>query len=148
LYFSFNQAGGAIYASRGETVVNDCVFLDNVAETTAAGSSAVGGAIYSVLGKVTVVDSIFKKNKAIATASGSGGGGVISALFTDVLVLSSVFELNEVSSEGGAALFGFSTSVAWYNNKELLSGNDAGIDCDGANVVGERCFSVEENFSL
>ena len=71
----------------------------------------------------------------------------------DVLVLSSVFELNEASNEGGAAQFvsttSSTTSVAWYNNKELLFGNDAGIDCDGG-AMGfnpPACFNVTENFS-
>ena len=135
-------------------MVNNCLFLDNAAVTTGADSSAFGGAIRSVFGKVTVVDSIFKKNKAIqaATASGFGGGGAISAAFNDVntddvLVLSSVFELNEALNTGGAALFE-NVNVAWYNNKELLLGNDAGVGCDGANVAGGACFSVGDNFSV
>ena len=127
-------------------MVNNCLFLENVAETTAAGFDAVGGAI-ATNSNLKVFDSIFKKNKAIAPASGFGGGGAIVSFFKDVLVLSSVFELNEATNVGGAAQFGFSTSVAWYNNKELLFGDDA-LDCDGANVVGERCFSVGENFSV
>ena len=130
-------------------MVNNCLFLDNAAVTTSAGtSSAFGGAIASSVGKLTVVDSIFKKNKAIATASGFGGGGAISAAFNDVLlVLSSVFELNEASNVGGAALLEGISSVAWYNNKELLFGNDA-LDCDGAKVFGGDCFGVEDNFSI
>ena len=138
-------------------MVNNCLFLDNAAVTTGADLSAFGGAIASSvgnIGKLTVVDSIFKKNKAIATASGFGGGGAISAAGNDVLlVLSSVFELNEASNVGGAAVFELhlfvsGTSVAWYNNKELLFGNDGGVGCDGANVVEEDCFSVGDNFSL
>ena len=78
--------------------------------TTAAGEGGFGGAIASRYGKLTVVDSIFKKNKAIATASGFGGGGAIYAFSSDVLVLSSVFELNEASNEGGAAQFVSTTS--------------------------------------
>ena len=120
--------------------------------TTAAGEGGFGGAIASRYGKLTVVDSIFKKNKAIATASGFGGGGAITAVSNDVntddvLVLSSVFELNEASNTGGAALFE-NVNVAWYNNKELLLGNDAGVGCDGANVAGGACFSVGDNFSV
>ena len=101
-----------------------------------------------------MVDSIFKKNKAIqVTTSGFGGGGAIYAVDADVLVLSSVFELNEASNTlqsntGGAALFNNALSVAWYNNKELLFGNDAGEECDGAKEVGGDCFSVGDNFSL
>ena len=87
-------------------MVNNCLFLDNAAVTTAAGPPAAGGAIGSDFGKLTVVDSIFKKNKALSD-SNVGGGGAIYALFTpDVLVLSAVFELNEASNTGGAALFG------------------------------------------
>ena len=131
-------------------MVNNCLFLENVAVTTAVSGrtpNAFGGAIASSAGKLTVVDSIFKKNKAIETASGSGGGGAIYSLFTnDVLVLSSVFELNEVSNIGGAALFEVVTSVDWYNNKELLLGNDA-LDCDGVSVDG-ACDSVGDNFSI
>ena len=129
-------------------MVNNCLFLDNVAVTTNAGSGAFGGAIDS-FGKLTVVDSIFKNNRAIQadTTSGSGGGGAISAFSSDVLVLSSVFELNEASNDGGAAQFVNPDSVDWYNNKELLLGNDA-LDCDGANVAGEDCFSVGDNFSI
>ena len=130
-------------------MVNNCVFLENVAVTTAQQQSAKGGAIASVNSKLTVVDSIFKKNKAIQadTTCGDGGGGAIYARSPGVLVLSSVIELNEASNDGGAALFEKS-SVAWYNNKELLFGNDAGEDCDGVLVVGEDCFSVGENFSI
>ena len=149
-------------------MVNNCLFLDNAAVTTGAGVDAAGagGAIGSSVGKLTVVDSIFKKNKAIATASGFGGGGAISAAFNDVLlVLSSVFELNEASNVGGAALLEGISSVALYNNKELLFGNDAldcdgakvfggepcvgvEVECDGAKVFGGDCFGVEDNFSL
>ena len=99
-----------------------------------------------------MVDSIFKKNKAIQADSNVGGGGAITALGSDVLVLSSVFELNEASNGGGAALFEDvnDASVAWYNNKELLFGNDAGEDCDGVAVglTSPTCFSVEDNFSV
>ena len=151
--YTFIQVGGAIYAEDGETVVNNCVFLENVAATTAAGPPANGGAIGS-LGKLMVVDSIFKKNKAIAAASGFGGGGAITAVSNDVntddvLVLSSVFELNEASNTGGAALFE-NVNVAWYNNKELLLGNDAGVGCDGVAVgtFSPDCSSVEDNFSI
>ena len=135
-------------------MVNNCLFLENVAVTTAVSGrtpNAFGGAIASSAGKLTVVDSIFKKNKAIATASGSGEGGAIYAGIIagqqDVLVLSSVFESNEASNVGGAARFFFPLSVAWYNNKELLFGNDA-LDCDGAKVFGGDCFNVTDNFSL
>ena len=59
--------------------------------------------------------------------------------------------MNEASNEGGAAQFedvSKSSSVAWYNNKELLFGNDA-LDCDGAKeVVDGACFSVGDNFSF
>ena len=124
--------------------MNNCLFIDNVAEqTTVAGFGAFGGAIDSVVSKLKVFDSIFKKNKAIATRF---GGGAIEAFSTDVLVLSSVFELNEASN-GGAARFEDASSVAWYNNKELLLGNDA-LDCDGAKVVGGDCFNVTDNFSI
>ena len=132
-------------------MVNNCLFLENVAETTAAGVGAFGGAIGLVDVKLMVVDSIFKKNKAIqVTTSGFGGGGAIEALDDDVLVLSSVFDLNEASDVGGAAQFNDASSVAWYNNKELLFGNDAGEDCDGVAVglTSPTCFSVEDNFSV
>ena len=134
-------------------MVNNCLFLENVAETTAAGVGAFGGAIGLVDVKLMVVDSIFKKNKAIQadTTSGFGGGGAIYAFSSDVLVLSSVFELNEASETGGVALFatGAASSFVWYNNKVL--GNDAGEDCDGAKkypIVGGDCFNVTDNFSL
>jgi len=57
-----------------------------------------------------------------------------------------VFELNEASTFGGAALF-FDTDVDWYNNKDLLFGNDAGEDCNGVEVDGD-CFNVGDNFSF
>ena len=131
-------------------MVNNCLFLENAAVATAAGAFAFGGAI-SDESDLKVFNSIFKKNKAIATRF--GGGGAIVSFFEDVLVLNSVFELNEASNEGGAAqLFSIVTSVAWYNNKELLFGNDADADedCDGG-AVGSNppaCFSVGENFSM
>ena len=133
-------------------MVNNCLFLDNAAVTTAAGLSAFGGAIRSAGGELTVVDSIFKKNKAIQadTTSEIGGGGAIYTFNSEVLVLSSVFELNEASNEGGAALFEAVSSVAWYNNKGLLLGNDAGVGCDGVAVgtFSPDCSSVEDNFSI
>ena len=130
-------------------MVNNCLFLDNAA-TTVASFRAFGGAISSSLGKLTVVDSIFKNNRAIQvdTTSGDGGGGAIYAFGgtgVDVLVLSSLFESNEASNVGGAALLG---NVGWYNNKELLSGNDSGEDCGGAKVVTGDCFNVTDNFSI
>ena len=108
-------------------MVNNCLFLDNAAVATAAGFGALGGAIRTN-SDLKVFDSIFKKNKVIEvdvdTTSGFGGGGAISlsgrgAGSANILVLSSVFELNEASNAGGAALFQVA-SVAWYNNKELL----------------------------
>ena len=146
----FIQGGGAIYAFGGETVVNNCLFLDNVAVTTETGRTAFGGAI-TTSSNLNVFGSIFKKNKALQDdTSFEGGGGAIDA-FSDpeVLVLSSVFELNEATN-GGAALFFSFQSVDWYNNKELLFGNDAGEDCDGV-AVGSNppvCFSVGDNFSV
>ena len=129
-------------------MVNNCLFIDNVAETTAAGRNAQGGAI-SAESKFKVFNSIFKKNKAIqVTTSGFGGGGAIEALDDDVLVLSSVFDLNEASDVGGAAQFNDAFSVAWYNNKELLFGNDAGEDCDGVGDIVGDCFNVTDNVSL
>ena len=129
-------------------MVNNCLFLDNVALTTNAGLGAFGGAI-ATNGKLTVVDSIFKKNKALSD-SNVGGGGAFFVNEADALVLSSVFELNEASGIGGAAQFVSTSSVAWYSNKELLFGNDAGIDCDGG-AVGfnpPACFNVTDSFSL
>ena len=137
-------------------MVNNCLFLDNAAVATDEDSGAFGGAILAEgelserPGQLTVVDSIFKKNKAIQVdTTERGGGGAIDALDADVLVLSSVFELNEASSFGGAALIR-SSSVAWYNNKELLFGNDDGIDCGGVAVglPSPTCFGVEDNFSV
>ena len=80
--------------------------------------------------------------------SSISGGGAITAAFNDVLVLSSVFELNEASNGGGAAEFD-GANVAWYNNKELLFGNDA-LDCDGvaSAICGAVCKSVGDNFSI
>ena len=140
-------------------MVNNCVFVKNTVVATAAGEQGAGGAIYLVTAsggedELKVVDSIFKKNKALSVGGTSSisGGGAIYAINNDgqqdVLVLSSVFELNEASSIGGAARIDESiSSVAWYNNKELLFGNDA-LDCDGAKVVGGDCFNVTDNFSL
>ena len=132
--------------------------------TTTVDLGAVGGAIYSTTleGKSTlkIVDSVFKKNKAaqVSTTASGGGGGAVSVDIiiggtVDVLVLSSVFELNEATRGGGAAsffAFGF-LNVDWINNKELLFGNDAGT-CDGVNtfdpfIVG-GCFNVGDNVSF
>ena len=116
---------------------------------TAAGIGASGGAI-STNSNLNVFDSIFKNNKAIqVTPTTSAGGGAIfaSAGGTEVLVLSSIFELNEASNIGGAAQFQGVSSVDWYNNKEILFGNDAGEDCDGVNVEGKDCFSIGD-FSI
>ena len=134
--------------------------------TSTVDLGAVGGAIYSTTleGKSTlkIVDSVFKKNKAaqVSTTASGGGGGAVSVDIiiggtVDVLVLSSVFELNEANRGGGAAsffAFGF-LNVDWINNKELLFGNDAGT-CDGVNTlepistapfIKEGCFNVGDN---
>lgn len=149
---SFIQFGGAIYAFEGETVVNNCLFLDNVAVTTAeesaSGGNAFGGAINSDGSNLKVIGSSFKKNKALSI-NNRGGGGAINAFSADNLVLDSVFELNEASKDGGAALFDSCCNfVVWYNNKDLLFGNDAGELCDGVAVVDEDCFNVGDNFSV
>ena len=133
--------------------------------TSTVDLGASGGAIYSttIEGQSTlkIVDSVFKKNKAAqvsTTASGGGGAVSVDIIFggtVDVLVLSSVFELNEANRGGGAAqffAFGF-LNVDWINNKELLFGNDAGT-CDGVNTfepisnapfIKEGCFNVGDN---
>ena len=75
-----------------------------------------------------VVDSVFKKNKALQVdTSFEGGGGAIFAEDQDVLVLSSVLELNEATIVGGAAQFDDLMSISWINNKELLFGNGVHI---------------------
>ena len=56
---------------------------------------------------LTVLDSIFKNNKAIQVGTTNGGGAIALNTVTassgvDLLVLSSVFELNEATSVGGA----------------------------------------------
>ena len=122
--------------------------------TTSIG--AFGGAIdsssFGGQANLKVVDSVFKKNKAIQVPGELGGGGAVNVDANggtlDVLVLSSVFELNEASNLGGAARFAFNggtLTVDWINNKELLFGNDAGT-CDGADIQGEGCFNVGDNF--
>ena len=61
-----------------------------------------------------------------------------------------MFELNEATNKGGAALFsGTALNADWYNNKDL-SGNDAGVDCDGVadNKNGGICVNVGDNFSI
>ena len=126
--------------------------------TSTVDLGAFGGAIYSTTidGQSTlkIVDSVFKKNKAAqVSTTASGGGGAVSVDIiiggtVDVLVLSSVFELNEATRGGGAAsffAFGF-LNVDWINNKELLFGNDAGT-CDGVFLEGSGCFNVGDNFS-
>ena len=109
-------------------------------------------------GSLTVVDSIFKNNKAIQVGTTNGGGGAI-ALNTvtassgvDLLVLSSVFELNEATSVGGALKLldqnGALSDANFINNKELLFGNDANLCPGGAVTIpggASTCFSVEEN---
>ena len=58
-----------------------------------------------------------------------------------------MFELNEASNKGGAVLFD-GPNVHWYNNKDILFGNDAGEGCDGVDVDGQPCFNVGDNFSV
>lgn len=161
-----HQAGGAISVSNGKTVLNKCIVLDNVAETTATGSTAasLGGAVRVFKGDLTVSDSIFKKNKALQAnldaRDGVGGGGAISvessSSSNELIVLSSVFELNEASNAGGAAATNAkgtgSLKVNWVNNKELLLGNTAGEVCDGVvrSSIGGigKCASVADNFII
>ena len=54
-------------------MVNNCLFIDNVAETSAAGRNAQGGAI-SAESNLKVFNSIFKKNKAIKAVQDQNGG--------------------------------------------------------------------------
>ena len=96
-----------------------------------------------------VFDSVFKKNEAIQVDTVGGGGAIsVSAAGQNgVLILGSVFELNEASDTRGAALIADVSrrSVKWINNKEFLFGNDAG-NCDGESVEVEGCFNVGDNF--
>ena len=134
--------------------MNNCLFLKNRAVTTATNSGAFGGAIDSFAqaqntANLKVFDSVFKKNEAIQVDTVGGGGAIsVSAAGQNgVLILGSVFELNEASDTGGAALIADVSrrSVKWINNKEFLFGNDAG-NCDGESVEGEGCFNVGDNF--
>ena len=150
----FLKGAGAIRVQKGETVVNDCIFLDNSGVTTASNKFAGGGAIGFARSNLKVFDSIFKNNKVKQVKDSGGGGGAIflgGQGKADVLVLNSVFELNEASTFGGAASFnsfaGTGGSVNWVYNKVLLFGNDAGEDCDGVEGVN-TCFSVGDNFSF
>ena len=59
----FLKGGGAIRLNKGETVVNDCIFLDNSGVTTALNKFAGGGAIGFSGSNLKVFDSIFKNNK-------------------------------------------------------------------------------------
>ena len=167
LYF---QGGGAITVFDGEAVINNCFFLNNTAVTTATGDEdAFGGAIDLFAdkepAKLKVFNSIFKKNKALQAVIDDfvGGGGAISAGTSanddqaDVIVLNSVFELNEASNIVGAVQFvkfdsAGTLSVKWINNKELLLGNDAEEGCDGGAKLDLDdevlvCFNVEDYFS-
>ena len=166
LYIFLYQAGGAISVSNGKTVLNKCIVLDNVAETTATSSAAasLGGAVRVFKGDLTVSDSIFKKNKALQANQSArddvGGGGAISvesSSSSNVFIgLRSVFELNEASNAGGAAATNAkgsgSLNVNWVNNKELLLGNTAGEVCDGVvrSSIGGigKCASVADNFII
>ena len=145
-------------------MVNDCLFIDNSAVTTAtAANKFAGGGAIGTNSNLKVFDSIFKNNKALQVTVGStkrGGGGAIflgGSSPADVLVLNSIFELNEASNIGGAANFftnGRLSTVNWVYNKDLLFGNDASIDCDGVKVndpevpAGRDCFNVGDNFSV
>eukprot|EP00578_Thalassiosira_sp_NH16_P024811 CAMPEP_0181099396 /NCGR_PEP_ID=MMETSP1071-20121207/12638_1 /TAXON_ID=35127 /ORGANISM="Thalassiosira sp., Strain NH16" /LENGTH=372 /DNA_ID=CAMNT_0023182057 /DNA_START=232 /DNA_END=1350 /DNA_ORIENTATION=+ len=158
--FSYGPRGGAISANGGTTVVNNCVFLANVA-TSESDQEAYGGAIYVNQGNLRVLDCTFKKNIALQDDPPTyGGGGAIYmyALFTniDLLVAGSVFELNEASNEGGVALIDEANvgkvKVGWINNNELLFGNTDNDGCDGVLVkrsyddTASTCASVGDNF--
>ena len=71
-----------------------------------------------------------------------------------LLVVGSVFELNEASDEGGAVAFnerdGQGTlKVDWINNNKLIFGNTAGEACGGVrNLISDTCVSVGDNFSV
>ena len=132
--------------------------------TTSAVSLAFAGAISSNYfqgqGSLKVFDSIFKKNRAIQvnpSVEGVSGGGAVNVYDQSgqnkngILILGSVFELNEASNQGGAALVELDSPIGalgvdWINNKELLFGNDAGT-CDGVFLQGSGCFNVGDNFS-
>ena len=143
-------------------MVNDCLFIDNSAVTTAtAANKFAGGGAIGTNSNLKVFDSIFKNNKALQVTVGStkrGGGGAIflgGSSPADVLVLNSIFELNEASNIGGAANLstnGAESTINWVYNKDLLFGNDAGEDCDGVKVLDpddalRDCFNVGDNFS-
>ena len=101
-------------------------------------------------GSLTVVDSIFKNNKAIQVGTTNGGGAIALNTVTassgvDLLVLSSVFELNEATSVGGALKLldqnGALSDANFINNKELLFGNDANLCPFGAvTIPSTTCF--------
>ena len=156
--FYFCQGGGAINASGGTTVVNNCVFLENTATSESGG--VYGGAINVYNGNLSVLDCTFTKNEALqddpSAFDGSGGGGAIYAFGnSNLLVAGSVFELNEASNEGGAALIsnsnGGKVKVGWINNNELLFGNTADADegCGGIfDFTSKTCDRVGDNFSV
>ena len=76
----------------------------------------------------------------------------------DLLVVGSVFELNEACDNGGAFLidevYTGKVKVGWINNNELLFGNTDNDGCDGVLVkrsygdTSSTCASVGDNLSV
>ena len=114
-------------------------------------------------GDLSVFDCTFTENRALqdnpsavddSGVTGGGGAIYIQADYTniDLLVAGSVFELNEASNDGGAALIkessGGKAKVGWINNNELLFGNIAGERCGDIFDASDTCVSVGDNFSV
>ena len=158
-----NDSGGGIYNVGGSPTINNCSFLNNLANFAGAGifnsASAAptitnclftgnyanpgltthtggGGGIYNTASNPSILNCKFLNNKA-----GAGGGGIANIAGSNAIITNCLFVNNTQASWGGAIRSQLSdpivTNSVFIANTALYFGG--AIDCDGASPTFTNC---------
>ena len=114
-----NGNGGGVYVT--DAAFTDCIFTDNAASDTGSGGFGGGACVL----KATFTGCVFIGNEAEID-----GGGVVSAVGGDVILIDCVFTGNKAHNGAGVSGYG-SASLILVNNTfyENISDNIGALSC-------------------
>lgn len=129
------NGGAGLYIARGDVVISDCAFIDNVAETLGGG----GGIRKFGEGDVTIIGSTFSGNLALDEFE-QGGGGAIRSDRGNLTLVNSTLSGNTAADGGGVAAYrGFldlsNTTVTGNTAINVGGGIGAGSTVRMGNVI-------------